>query len=71
MADEIDQMQERNEKLDALIATRKAVHKWPTPTGLCHYCDATIGPGMLFCDTDCRDGWEHEQKAIARNGGAR
>ena len=71
MADEIDQMQERNEKLDALRAMRKPTHKGPTPTGRCHYCDETISSIMLFCDSECSEGWEHEQKAIARNGGAR
>lgn len=38
--------------------------------GFCHYCSESVGSGMQFCDTDCRDGWELEQAARRRNNGA-
>lgn len=72
MADEIDQMQERNERLDALHPLRIVpVAQRISATGFCHYCDESVAPALLFCDTGCRDGWEHEQRAIKRNGDAR
>lgn len=32
-----------------------------TPTGLCYFCDETVADNMVFCDTDCRDWYQHEQ----------
>ena len=71
MADEIDQMQDRNEVLDQLRASRKPVNRGPAPIGKCHYCSETVIGQVLFCDSDCRDGWEQELAAKRRNGGAR
>ena len=71
MADEIDQMQERNEVLEVVRASRKPVIKPLPATGHCYYCESEIGDTQTFCDHECRDAWDAEQKAIARNGGAR
>jgi len=54
---------------DAALSVRK-----PTlvPCGRCHYCDAELPTGKLFCradpDVSCRDDWQDEQDARKRNG---
>lgn len=31
--------------------------------GYCHHCEAELAnPEAAFCDKDCSDGWEREQK---------
>ena len=30
--------------------------------GRCYFCEADVGVGRLFCDCDCRDDFEREQK---------
>lgn len=37
-------------------------------TGQCHYCGAITGGGRRFCDTECRDGYDHEQRLLKING---
>lgn len=32
-------------------------------TGNCHFCDEEVTPGNLFCDIDCRDDFERENRA--------
>jgi len=34
----------------------------------CHFCDETLQPEILFCNDDCRDDYEKEEAARARNG---
>ena len=36
--------------------------------GHCHYCDEDVAHGLLFCNTDCRDDYQNEQKAKRRAG---
>jgi hypothetical protein len=56
--DDVDRLEERNEKLmEALIAYRKPV---VTRTGTCLFCDETLAVGV-FCDADCRSDYEKEQ----------
>lgn len=55
MADDIDLMQDREEKLlEARTAYRKPVQ---APTGFCFNCDEPLKRGV-YCDSDCRD--DHE-----------
>ena len=64
--DVFDRATELEEKQrDVALKMRK-----PTliPAGSCHYCDSVLRAGLLFCDTDCRDDWQHEQDARSRNG---
>jgi hypothetical protein len=51
---------------DAALAVRK-----PTliACGQCHYCAEPLRAGLLFCDLECRDGFEFERAARLRNGG--
>jgi hypothetical protein len=36
--------------------------------GRCHYCDEQIAAGERFCDAECRDDYEHEQKRREMHG---
>lgn len=37
----------------------------PRYTGNCNWCDAPVEARNKFCDADCRDDWEKDQR---RNG---
>lgn len=45
---------------DGLADVRRA----PTipAIGICHYCAEPLEGDLRFCDANCRDGFEHEQK---------
>lgn len=36
--------------------------------GSCHYCAEHVGFPNLFCDLDCREDWEREQKMSGIEG---
>lgn len=40
----------------------------PVPDGHCHYCGEGVLPDTPFCDAECRDAWQHEQRLRAING---
>lgn len=64
MADEIDLADELAETmLNAQIErARKQQHNIQA-TGHCLYCDEPlVDPKHRWCDADCRDGWELENK---------
>ena len=63
LADQAEAAEQRHR--DAALAVRQ-----PTllACGQCHYCAEPLRAGMLFCDRECRDGFEAEQKARRRNG---
>lgn len=31
------------------------------PIGRCYFCHESLGGNLKFCDSDCRDGHDHEQ----------
>jgi len=33
------------------------------PDCRCHFCDEAVQPDILFCNDDCRDDYEKEEKA--------
>lgn len=40
-----------------------------TPTGSCHYCEATLEePTQLFCDGDCAQDWTRIMQQASRQG---
>jgi hypothetical protein len=39
------------------------------PLGACYWCGDAAPPAGLFCGPDCRDDWQRERDARARNGG--
>lgn len=60
MADEIDRANDMAElNLAASLAVRRSAL---VPCGRCHYCDESLRPNVLFCDKDCRDWFEQEQR---------
>jgi len=67
MADDIDLAQEREAiERDNCIANNKKPNG-PTPTGYCHYCDEVLKHAdQRFCNADCRDGWDKEQRLRGR-----
>jgi hypothetical protein len=38
------------------------------PMGLCYFCQSETPVTFLFCNAECRDDYEIEQRALARNG---
>lgn len=71
MADTVDTA---NDQLDTLlskqIAHRSALasRRELIPVGQCYYCQCQVPSGSLFCDAICRDDYEDEMAAKARNG---
>jgi hypothetical protein len=41
----------------------------PAETGRCLWCDEPLPPGKRWCDTDCRDDFEHAQRARSMSHG--
>lgn len=68
MADEIDRAQDEIERAtERALAAARRVQRLPD-LGTCHYCGEPLR-GRLFCDAECRDGWERERAARQRSGG--
>lgn len=71
MTDVYDQAQEREERDRelALAFARDKAHRARMPLRMtCYYCaDELDAPGR-FCNAPCRDDFERETKARARNG---
>jgi hypothetical protein len=57
-AKEIEQM-----TIDLAIAAACSSTSGLSPCGVCYYCDAIVPPGCRFCDADCRDDHERQQRA--------
>lgn len=58
--DDIDRQIERDEfLLNAHIAVRKPFQK---ATGFCFNCDEPIPQNSCYCDADCREDHEKEQR---------
>lgn len=52
--------------LTAALARRKP--EGPRATGECLYCNSALPHGLRWCDSGCKNDWEVEQEAKARNG---
>lgn len=65
--DEVDIANDGAEReLAAILSARR-----PKPvkaTGACLFCGEPLPGDQRFCDAECRDGWQAEQAARARNG---
>lgn len=62
MADIIDKANDLAEHLTD-VAIKKRKKTGPPPKGRCHYCDEKLAePQARFCDSECRDEWEREQR---------
>lgn len=67
MADEADLAQDQIEATLASAIRRVRTPKL-RPTGCCHNCEGLLPPGLLFCDSACREDHEREEAARARSG---
>lgn len=54
--------EERDRALALKMQKERAARDVLIPTGHCYFCDEELIAGRLFCDGDCRDGFELEQK---------
>ncbi len=61
MTDEIDHAADEAERyLSEALRQRKP--EAPGPTGRCLFCDEIAGDTQRFCDAECRDMWDRDQK---------
>ena len=57
------------ELMRELALKRAASHATVLPaTGECHWCDASVPDGHRFCDRDCRDMFEKQERMERING---
>ena len=60
---------EEMERENALARVRSSMGRSLKPVGRCYFCDDDNLPANhIFCDNDCRDMWQRERDAHARNG---
>ena len=64
MADDIDNANAIAETLnDAAIRNIRAnTKRGLKPTGFCFFCDSEVSSHLLFCNSECRQDYEQEQK---------
>jgi hypothetical protein len=51
----------------AVAAIRRRIEAMPS-LGHCYYCGEALRPAKRFCDSDCRDDYERQEKMKALNG---
>lgn len=69
MTDVFDQATEREEKdRELAIALQRRKAAVLPDIGHRYHCGEATRPGQRFCDTDCRDGYEFEQRQRQRQG---
>ena len=66
MNDVADDANERAEQF-LQVALKNRTHRSLSPTGFCFYCNELIGQ-RLFCDAECRDGYDEERRLRAIGG---
>lgn len=60
---------EEMEREAALASVRNNLNRRLKPVGRCYFCDQEgLSSQHLFCDSECRDMWQRERDAKARNG---
>lgn len=47
---------------DGIQAARRALTNSLTACNICHWCEAPITNGRVFCSTECCNDYEHELK---------
>ncbi len=65
-ASELEDYQ-REQAIIAAKVQHGHAHARLRPVGRCHYCDEATT--RLFCNPECRDGYDAEQRAKTRNRG--
>jgi len=61
MADFAD-MGAAREELDREVAIKNRAPAGPAAIGYCLSCGEAVGDGMRWCDAECRDDWQAEQR---------
>lgn len=65
MTREIDRAVENQEHITDMNIESirdKASKKEAEPTGRCLFCHEILADDRRWCDSDCRDDWEHERR---------
>ena len=60
--DRASDAEERDRELAIKTQKERAARDKLIPIGYCHFCNGEIPAGRLFCNGDCRDDFEREQK---------
>lgn len=68
MSDEFDRASDLEEIHRDMAIRQARTQKNMPDIGCCYYCQETTKPGIRFCDSECRDGFEAELAAKKRNG---
>lgn len=61
MADFADLGADREER-DRALALKVRAPEGPTATGACLCCGEPLADGLRWCDAECRDAWQAEQR---------
>jgi hypothetical protein len=68
MADEVDRANDQAEAyLDARLREARKIRKVHA-TGNCLNCESLLPPGLLYCDSACREDHEHRSRMETRCG---
>lgn len=51
------------EELDRSLALKVRAPEVPIATGQCLSCEKPLPDGVRWCDADCRDDWQLDQRA--------
>lgn len=49
--------------LKAAMTAPRNLHL-PAADGKCHNCEASVPPGVRWCDLDCQRDWEKHERAV-------
>jgi hypothetical protein len=60
--EQASEAEERDRALALKTQKERAARTALIQIGRCYFCEADVGGGRLFCDSDCRDDFELEQK---------
>lgn len=50
------------EEMDRALALQQRAPEGPAATGACLSCGEQVGHGLRWCDADCRDDWQADQR---------
>lgn len=59
----VDDQAAAREELDRDIALKRRAPSGPEPCGRCYFCNSPVEPDARWCDADCRDDWQIEERA--------
>ena len=66
----MDPADQADQQVENLNDIARAVRKpgGPLATGFCAWCDAPVPNEQRWCDVDCRNDWDRNEKKAATNG---